>query len=57
MSMTQALNELKIGRVDAVIGHCRRRVFVANDIESFRLVATNFRMSLSYRFDKKPGSM
>lgn len=53
--MTQALNELKIGRVDAVVSDIVvGAYFVANDIESFRLVATKLPDEpIGVGFDKK----
>jgi polar amino acid transport system substrate-binding protein len=55
--MTQALNELKIGRVDAVVSDIVvGAYFVANDIESFRLVETTLPDEpIGIGFDKKSG--
>lgn len=54
-AMTEALNELKIGRVDAVV--CDLVVgkyFVANDKESFKLVSTTLpNEPIGIGFDKK----
>ncbi|MGI6668865.1 MAG: transporter substrate-binding domain-containing protein [Acetivibrionales bacterium] len=53
--MTQALNELKIGRVDAVVSDIVvGKYFVANDVESFKLVETTLPDEpIGIGFDKK----
>jgi polar amino acid transport system substrate-binding protein len=53
--MTQALNELKIGRVDAVVSDIVvGAYFVANDMESFKLVTTTLPDEpIGIGFDKK----
>ncbi|MGE5614940.1 MAG: ABC transporter substrate-binding protein [Bacillota bacterium] len=53
--MTQALNELKIGRVDAVVTDLVvGKYFVGNDMESFRLVSTTLpNEPIGIGFDKK----